>query len=217
MTSSDLTLLALHGLRLKGFAETPAVADLLGVPVALLGLQLSSLSDQGFVMRRDGSRCGWALTAAGRAEHERLLAEELDGSGQRRAVQDCYQAFGPLNRRLLALCTKWQIREIDGAQVVNDHSDPAHDSTVLAELVAIDTEIQPITHELTEFLDRFAIHGPRLTKALAGVLEGDYDWLANPLIDSYHTVWFELHEDLLATLGLDRATESLADTPTSTN
>jgi hypothetical protein len=23
-------------------------------------------------------------------------------------------------------------------------------------------------------------------------------------MDSYHTVWFELHEDLLATLGLER-------------
>ena len=24
------------------------------------------------------------------------------------------------------------------------------------------------------------------------------------MIDSYHTVWFELHEDLLATLGIER-------------
>ena len=28
------------------------------------------------------------------------------------------------------------------------------------------------------------------------------------MIDSYHTVWFELHEDLLATLGLERAAET---------
>jgi hypothetical protein len=27
---------------------------------------------------------------------------------------------------------------------------------------------------------------------------------------SYHTVWFELHEDLLTTLGLERASESEA-------
>jgi len=26
-------------------------------------------------------------------------------------------------------------------------------------------------------------------------------------MSSYHTVWFELHEDLLATLGIDRASE----------
>ena len=29
-----------------------------------------------------------------------------------------------------------------------------------------------------------------------------------PVIESYHTVWFELHEDLLVTLGLDRAAET---------
>jgi hypothetical protein len=27
------------------------------------------------------------------------------------------------------------------------------------------------------------------------------------MIDSYHTVWFELHEDLLATLGRQRSQE----------
>ena len=29
-------------------------------------------------------------------------------------------------------------------------------------------------------------------------------WVAQPKIDSCHTVWMELHEDLLATLGLER-------------
>jgi hypothetical protein len=27
------------------------------------------------------------------------------------------------------------------------------------------------------------------------------------MIDSYHTVWFELHEDLLSTLGIERSKE----------
>jgi hypothetical protein len=39
------------------------------------------------------------------------------------------------------------------------------------------------------------------------VRAGDKEWFTGPLVDSYHTVWFELHEDLMATLGLERATE----------
>ena len=39
---------------------------------------------------------------------------------------------------------------------------------------------------------------------------GETDWLTKPIIDSYHTVWFELHEDLLATLGLERGHEARA-------
>jgi pyruvate,orthophosphate dikinase len=34
--------------------------------------------------------------------------------------------------------------------------------------------------------------------------------VARPIIDSYHTVWFELHEDLMAINGLTRAAEARA-------
>ena len=43
--------------------------------------------------------------------------------------------------------------------------------------------------------------------AILGVEAGDHQWFTRPLIDSYHTVWFELHEDLLSTLGKERASE----------
>ena len=33
----------------------------------------------------------------------------------------------------------------------------------------------------------------------------------SPSIDSYHTVWMQLHEDLLLALGRDRASEQLSD------
>ena len=33
---------------------------------------------------------------------------------------------------------------------------------------------------------------------------GERAWVAQPRIDSCHTVWMELHDDLLATLGLKR-------------
>jgi hypothetical protein len=34
--------------------------------------------------------------------------------------------------------------------------------------------------------------------------EGDNAWLASPLIDSYHTVWMHLHQELLLTIGMSR-------------
>jgi hypothetical protein len=36
---------------------------------------------------------------------------------------------------------------------------------------------------------------------------GDTDWFTKPMIPSYHTVWFEMHEDLLSTLGIERGSE----------
>jgi hypothetical protein len=34
---------------------------------------------------------------------------------------------------------------------------------------------------------------------------GENNWLASPLIDSYHTVWMHLHQQLILMLGLTRA------------
>ena len=40
-----------------------------------------------------------------------------------------------------------------------------------------------------------------------GHYNGALDYFTKPILPSYHTVWFELHEDLLATLSIDRASE----------
>jgi hypothetical protein len=43
-----------------------------------------------------------------------------------------------------------------------------------------------------------------LRAALDRVRAGETAWLTRPLIDSYHTVWFELHEELILAVGLTR-------------
>ena len=76
-----------------------------------------------------------------------------------------------------------------------------------AELGELDDKVQPICADLGAALERFAAYGGRLAEALGKVRAGDVDWFTKPMIASYHTVWFELHEDLLATLGIDRSAE----------
>jgi hypothetical protein len=79
---------------------------------------------------------------------------------------------------------------------------------VIAQLEALHAQVTPICADLGAALDRFAGYGPRLASALARVQAGDVDWFTKPMIASYHTVWFELHEDLLATLGIERSSEA---------
>ena len=47
----------------------------------------------------------------------------------------------------------------------------------------------------------------RCALAMARVAAGEHDFFTKPIIDSFHTVWFELHEDLLTSLGLERSQE----------
>ena len=51
---------------------------------------------------------------------------------------------------------------------------------------------------------RTNIVGDKLVAALDKVKAGDVAWLTKPLVDSYHTVWFELHEELILASGLTR-------------
>jgi hypothetical protein len=202
--ASEPDLLVLVGLRLKNLVEAGVVAGAVDLPLEVVERSLRSFEDAGFVRHREGRLSGWMLTTAGRAEGERLLAEELDRHRLRDAVDAAYRRFLGLNQGFLGLCTDWQQRE---PGVLNDHTDPDYDAAVIARLVEADTGVQPVCAELAGLLQRFGGYDARFGAALDRVRSGEQEWFLKPLIDSYHTVWFELHEHLLATLGIDRSQE----------
>jgi pyruvate,orthophosphate dikinase len=55
---------------------------------------------------------------------------------------------------------------------------------------------------------RLAPYPGRFAHAIEQVKAGDHTFIARPITDSYHTVWFELHEDLIGLLGLSRHEEA---------
>jgi hypothetical protein len=197
-------LLTLHALRLKGFAADDVVAAAVGSDPSV---DLAAMAASGLALKREGRLSGWTLTPDGRATHTKLIADELDAAGCRAAVEDGYRRFLAVNQGMLGVCTQWQLRTVGGEQVPNDHSDAAHDAAAIAALGTIDDAVQPVCADLANALGRYAGYAPRLTDARHRVEAGDRDWFTKPLIDSYHTVWFELHEDLLVTLGIERSKE----------
>ena len=204
--ASDAELLVLLALRLRTLADLDTVAAAIGSDAAVTESALRDLSEHGLVRSREGRVSGWMLTGGGREACGTRLAAELEATGTRPSVVGAYERFLTVNQSLLDLCTRWQLRDGD---VVNDHTDAAHDAAVLADLDQVDVVGQSVCASLGEALARFDGYGGRLATARAAVHAGDPDWLARPTIDSYHTVWFELHENLLATLGRERGDEPL--------
>jgi hypothetical protein len=204
----DRALLVLHTVRLKGFAEAAPVAATTGLSLDEVEAALEQGRDAGLVSHREGRISGWSVTAEGRAHVAAGVAAELEASGARPIVQDAYKRFLSVNNELLGVCTDWQLRTVEGQQVPNDHRDVPYDEGVVKRLRLIDDGVQPVCDELSGALERFGRYGPRLSLALTKVEAGEGDWFTKPLIDSYHTVWFELHEDLLATLGIERGSET---------
>lgn len=199
----------LYALRTKGMADAESVALATGLSAIQAAGVLSELGERGWVRYRDGKRAkGWMLLGEGRVEAERLATAEIEESGRRSLVLELYQSFKVLDPELKEVCTDFQIH---GDQTINDHTDPDYDAAVISRLADIDRRVQPIIASLAEAFERFGHYGGRLDFALNQVVSGDLNWFTKPSVDSYHEVWFELHEDLLVSLGIDRAAEMAAD------
>jgi hypothetical protein len=102
------------------------------------------------------------------------------------------------------IVTAWQLREVGGEQTVNDHADPDYDAQVLADLGALDSDAADWLDPIAPSLPRFGTYRARLRCALDTATGGDGRFVASPRVDSYHGVWFELHEDLLRLAGRQR-------------
>ncbi|GAA3570187.1 transcriptional regulator [Kribbella ginsengisoli] len=201
-------LLVLHAVRLKGFGDEVAVAGRFGLEVDVAAEFLLDSQAFGWVAWSEfaGSR-GWSLTEAGRAENARQLAAELDQVGGRAAIQQAYSDFLPLNGRLQQACTDWQLRPTaSDALAFNDHTDLDWDQRVVDELGALGDSLRKISEQIGAVLERLDGYDDRFAAALSRVRAGDGSWVDRTGADSCHTVWFELHEDLIATLGLTRGT-----------
>ncbi|HEV2810899.1 MAG TPA: hypothetical protein VGV93_10955 [Acidimicrobiales bacterium] len=198
----------LHVLRIKGVAEAGALATATGFGMEQITSALADLVARGLAEYRDGVLTGWRPTAPGVRHDDAWLCRELEAAGARTALEEAYHSFLALNPELLRACTAWQLVDAgDGSQTPNDHRDASYDAGVVAHLAEIHRRVQPVVLELSRHLPRFGPYRPRLQTALDRVRAGDGDWFTRPLLDSYHQVWFELHQDLLSTLGLDRTTE----------
>lgn len=197
---SDPDFLVLHGLRLKGFAEVSILAELTALAAAEVARRLEEAAAAELALRRDGRISGWTLTPSGRARHAALLDEDVSAAGCRDALTAVYPRFEEFNAELKVLCTDWQLR----AGVLNDHADAGYDAGVIGRLRTLNDGVMPVCTEFSGHLSRLAPYGPRLTSAADRVAAGDRDGFTRPLANSYHDIWMELHEDLIASLGLAR-------------
>ncbi len=199
----DPGLLVLHALRCAGYCALPRLAASTGLSLDEVESELIDLAVEGLVERPDAALGAWGLTDAGRAADGERIAAEMERAGARPAVEGAFDRFLVLNPELLDLSTAWQLRPVDGQPVVNDHSDAAYDARVLSRFGDLHERLRPVCADLEAVLPRFGRYPARLARALGLARAGELKYLTDTT-DSYHVVWAELHEDLLATLRIPR-------------
>jgi hypothetical protein len=177
-TVGEEALPALHAVALRGnVAEVP-------------GGRADELIDADLLVH---TPAGYLLTEAGHTRHDELLAAERSGLDLERLGQ-IYERFLAVNSAVKSA----------SAKPVND--DDAR-FELLGELGDLVERAGSPLKRTTELLPRFGGYAGRLDAALRKAEDGEWEYLTSPKVDSVHTVWMEIHEDYLQTLGRSREEE----------
>jgi hypothetical protein len=193
--------LVMHGTAIRKHGSAEGIAAVVGLPVARARAALDQALAGGRIAEFDGR---YMLSAAGqmilRSEYSRFYPELRDDA----VFNTACDRFEIINRELKQLITDWQTREIGGKRLANDHSDHAYDDRVIDRLGDLHERFEPIMQRLLVCLPRLSYYGERFAAALERAENGEIEWVSDAKIESYHTVWFELHEDLLRLRGRAR-------------
>ena len=191
--ASTPELLSLHGVRLLGFAPTEAVAARVDLDPLDTGALLHRAAERQWVTWSTFlEMSGWSLSTAGRTEGERLLDAELEATGAREVVEAAHHSVLPLHAVVTGALTTVQLA-----------ASPSLDEETRDVLLGVAGSLRELEDSLTAVLPRFGGYRGRFLTALFRA-DDDPAWLAGTSVDSCHRVWFELHEDLVATLGITR-------------
>lgn len=191
----------LQAARLKGRLAPEAAAASTGLGLNEVSSALEALRQEGLIKGEPSVR----LTPEGRNRLAELVQQERTAVDHE-ALAALYDEFDEHNNTLKQIVSDWQL--VDGTP--NDHTDAAYDQAVIDRLVALDRNFQPLVARIVGLAPRLAAYPGRFSNALEKVQAGDASYVARPITDSYHTVWFEFHEELIGLLDLSREEEAAA-------
>ena len=193
--------LVLHAVVLKKLATASGLAEATRIPIEEVEAILDHLEAEEAVARLDADVM---TTETGTAKVKAHAARRYGALRVDPGSATWLEEFDQINQRFLQATTDWQTLPSGGGRVPNDHSDPAYDDRVISRLEKLVNKTSRLLGELAESVPRFARYPERLHAAMERVEEGDIKYVSDPLVDSIHTVWFEMHEDILIVLGKER-------------
>jgi hypothetical protein len=194
--------LTLHTLTLRQLAAAEQLAEITGQLLADIEANLEKAVADGAVLAARGS---FMIGPSGRALLDAAYPVTFAELRADAAVAEAMDTFETgINKQVLALTTDWQTVEVDGDRVPNDHGDADYDAKILDRLGRTHEKTPKVLRPVAEadpLVDRFLA---RLGTALLRAEGGETDYVSGVRVDSFHTVWFQMHEHLLRLTGRER-------------
>ena len=193
--------LVLHGLAIKKHAAAGDIAGLIGLAPDVTASYLAQAAASGRAVEANSK---YMLSGLARIAVDCDYSRVYAAARADHAFMDAYEGFERINVELKTLITDWQTMEVGGQRLANDHSDKAHDAKIIDRLGALHERADAILAALTKRVARLDYYRTHLLAALEKAEDGQIEWVSDARIESYHTLWFELHEDLLRIVGRTR-------------
>jgi hypothetical protein len=191
----------MHGVAIRKHGGVADIAGVCGLSDARVQQVLASGVAQGRIVDANGrvllSPAGQLILAS---EYSRFYVNLRADA----AFNAACERFERINVELKQLITDWQTLAIGGRRVPNDHSDAAYDRRIIDRLGGLHERFEPILLALIAGESRLGLYQQKLDAALEKAEAGATAAVSDARSDSYHTVWFELHEDLLRLGGRQR-------------
>jgi pyruvate,orthophosphate dikinase len=187
----------LRAIQLRGVASLQSLSEMLICPTETIAKAIEALGPLPIETMKAGVR----LSAEGR----RMLDDSLQverSVADRTALNDIIVRFEPLDAAFKQLVTDWQLRPSSGGG--GEEEAARNLASLVQSLDRIHTPIMRIVVEAALHAPRLARINHRLAHARDRIGAGDLAMLASPIRDSYHSIWFELHEELLHLSGRTR-------------
>jgi hypothetical protein len=195
------THLALHGLAIKKHAKASDIAGLVGLESDRVEALLNAAVQHGRAQAADGR---FVLTPLARVALEASYSGHFANIRADADFMEAFEAFEVVNLQLKGAITDWQTMTVGGQQVPNDHSDLEHDEKIIGRIGDCHERVDAILKRLERQIPRLGYFRRKLLIALEKAEDGAFEWVSDVRIESYHTLWFELHEDLLRIVGRTR-------------
>jgi len=193
--------LALHGLAIKKHGDAAEVSAITGLDAGRVQTFLDEAVTAGRAVKAGAK---YMLTPLAQVALKSSYSKEFAAERGNEALSKAYDDFEKINEHLKQLITDWQTLDVGGVKVPNDHSNADYDTKIIDKLGSLHERAEPMLDRFSAGLGRLSVYKTLLQTALERAEDGEIAWVSDARTMSYHTVWFELHEDLIRVLGRQR-------------
>jgi hypothetical protein len=198
----DPYLLTLHTLTLRQLATADQLADIIVQEPGDITASLERGVSEGAAIAARGA---FMITPKGRELLDEAYPAWFAEHRTDVTVMEAIERFETgVNKQVLSITTDWQTIEVGGERAANDHSDKDYDARIVDKLGQVHDKTMKVLNPIVVVeptVDRFL---DRISAALTRAEAGETDYVSGVRVDSFHTVWFQMHEHLLRITGTVR-------------